>query len=149
MSYVDLYLIHFPGTLPSDISVENAWREFEKIKEDGLAKYVCHFSMRIMLTMLWNRSIGVSNYNVQDLQEIMKIARIKPTVNQVRISFNPLNAKYLPTDNCGFQIQFHPYNYAEQKPVVEYASKHGIITEGYSSLTCVTTPSPLLLFLIL
>jgi diketogulonate reductase-like aldo/keto reductase len=38
LEYVDLYLIHFPHLIESGF--ENGWREFEKIKEDGLAKYV-------------------------------------------------------------------------------------------------------------
>ena len=35
------------------------------------------------------------------------------------------------------QIKLHPYNYMEQKGVIEYAEKHGIVTAGYSSLTYV------------
>lgn len=44
LEYVDLYLIHFPGLVKG--SLENAWREFEKIKEDGLAK--CTFFHSVM-----------------------------------------------------------------------------------------------------
>lgn len=92
---VDLYLVHGPKLIEKD--VEGLWKEFEKIKEDGLAK-----------------SIGVSNFNVEQLQKVIKTARIKPAVNQ---------------------INFNPYNYASQKAVVEYAAKHGIVTAGYSGLT--------------
>ncbi|KIM81033.1 hypothetical protein PILCRDRAFT_72319 [Piloderma croceum F 1598] len=92
---VDLYLIHGPNLIEKD--VEGSWKEFEKIKEDGLAK-----------------SIGVSNFNVEQLRKVIKIARIKPAVNQ---------------------INFNPYNYASQKAAVEYAAKHGIVTAGYSGLT--------------
>lgn len=46
----------------------------------------------------------------------MKVAKIKPAVNQIR---------------------FHPYNYAENKDLLEFSKKHGIVTEAYSSLTCV------------
>jgi len=98
LKFVDLYLVHSPTFIGNDM--EGAWKEFEKIKEDGLAK-----------------SIGVSNFNVEQLQTIIKTAQIKPAVNQIR---------------------FHPYNYAEQKAVVEYGAKHGIVTEGYSSLTSLT-----------
>jgi len=98
LKYIDLYIIHSPHAVEGNF--EGAWREFEKIKEDGLA-----------------RSIGVSNFNVEQLQIIVKIAKIKPAVNQ---------------------IQFHPYNYAEHKPLLEYSTKHGIITEAYGSLTPIT-----------
>ncbi|KAG5652489.1 hypothetical protein H0H81_004845 [Sphagnurus paluster] len=98
LKYVDLYLIHFPTVVQGNF--EGAWREFERIKEDGLA-----------------RSIGVSNFNIEQLQEIIKVAKIKPAVNQIR---------------------FHPYNYAENKSLLEYAAKHNIIIEAYSSLSPIT-----------
>jgi diketogulonate reductase-like aldo/keto reductase len=31
----------------------------------------------------------------------------------------------------------HPYNYAESTPLLEYHSKHGIVTEAYGSLAFV------------
>jgi diketogulonate reductase-like aldo/keto reductase len=98
LTHVDLYLIHQPTQVEDDF--EGAWKEFEKIREDGLAK-----------------SIGVSNFNVEQLQTILKTAKIKPAVNQIR---------------------FHPYNYAEQKSLLEYSAKHGIVTEAYSSLSPIT-----------
>lgn len=32
------------------------------------------------------------------------------------------------------QILLHPYNYHENKELLEFSAKHGIITEAYSSL---------------
>lgn len=32
------------------------------------------------------------------------------------------------------QIYFSPYNYVQNKELLEYASKHGIVIEAYSSL---------------
>lgn len=83
------------------------------------------------------RSIGVSNYTLKDLQELLKISRIKPAVNQVFVHVNITIMVLIP---C-MQIQFHPYNYAENKPLLEYSAKHGIVTEAYSSLTYVASPS--------
>ncbi|KAI0755073.1 Aldo/keto reductase [Daedaleopsis nitida] len=95
---VDLYLIHNPAVIKG--SVEDVWREFEAIKESGLAK-----------------SIGVSNFNLKQLQDLVKVAKVKPAVNQ---------------------IFFHPYNYAEHKELLEFSAKHGIVTEAYSSLAPIT-----------
>ena len=53
------------------------------------------------------------------------------------------------TDGCLSQIQFHPYNYAKQKSIVEYVSKYSIVIEGYSPLTCITAPLSHLHFLML
>ncbi|TFK70964.1 Aldo/keto reductase [Pluteus cervinus] len=98
LKQVDLYLIHMPNTVAGRFA--EAWREFEKIKADGLAK-----------------SIGVSNFTLEQLQEIIKTAHVKPAVNQ---------------------IKFHPYNYAENKALLEYAATHGIVIEAYSPLTPIT-----------
>lgn len=35
-----------------------------------------------------------------------------------------------------FQIKFHPYNFEDNKPILEFAKEHGIVLEAYSSLTC-------------
>ncbi|KAH9931679.1 Aldo/keto reductase [Epithele typhae] len=94
---VDLYLIHNPMVI-TDLEVN--WRDFEKIKEDGLS-----------------RSIGVSNFDLKLMQDLLKIAKVKPAVNQ---------------------ILFHPYNYAQMKELVEFSAEHGIVTEAYSSLQPIT-----------
>ncbi|KAI0670886.1 Aldo/keto reductase [Trametes maxima] len=97
LKQVDLYLIHNPAFI-KDIAKD--WAEFEKIKEAGFSK-----------------SIGVSNFNLAKLEELVKIAKVKPAVNQ---------------------ILFHPYNYAENKGLLEFSAKHGIVTEAYSSLQPIT-----------
>lgn len=65
------------------------------------------------------RSIGVSNFDVEQLQTIMKIAKIKPAVNQILLN---------------------PYNYTSNKLLLEYASQQGIVIQAYSSLVFVTLP---------
>ncbi|MDR1284935.1 MAG: aldo/keto reductase [Campylobacteraceae bacterium] len=64
LSYVDLYLVHWPvaGKL------SDTWKAMEKIYNDGLAK-----------------AIGVSNFYEYHLREIFKTAKIKPSVNQIEI----------------------------------------------------------------
>ncbi|KAG0703783.1 NADP-dependent oxidoreductase domain-containing protein [Suillus ampliporus] len=97
LSYLDLYLVHFPGALAD---LESGWQEFEKMKKDGLT-----------------RSIGVSNFTIEDLQKLLKTAVTKPAVNQ---------------------IQFHPYNYASHKALLEYCAKQDIVVEAYGSLNSIT-----------
>jgi diketogulonate reductase-like aldo/keto reductase len=98
--YVDLYLIHTPQSIESYGGIEKLWREFEKIKEQGLAK-----------------SIGVSNFNEEQLAELLSIAKIKPAVNQ---------------------IKYYAYNVDANKGLLELAKKHGIVIEAYSSLAPIT-----------
>ena len=69
MKYVDLYLIHHPRLAQPDIAT--AWAEMEKIKAAGLAK-----------------SIGVSNFGVPELTELLASAKVKPAANQVSSSYS-------------------------------------------------------------
>jgi 2,5-diketo-D-gluconate reductase A len=64
--HVDLYLIHWP--LPSRDLFLDTWRAFERIKEEGGA-----------------RSIGVSNFRIEDLERLQSEAEQFPTVNQVEL----------------------------------------------------------------
>jgi len=97
VTYVDLFLIHFPTDVQD---IPTAWKEFEKIKAAGLAK-----------------SIGVSNFSVQDLELLLQDAKVVPAVNQIR---------------------FHLYNYKENVALLDFANKHGIVVEAYSPLTPIT-----------
>jgi len=90
LDYVDLYLIHWPeGVLRSE-----SWKALEKLYEDGRCK-----------------AIGVSNYAIRHLEELLEFADIIPAVNQV---------------------EFNPYLY--QKELLDYCRKHGIQLEAYRSL---------------
>ncbi|WVQ85123.1 hypothetical protein IAT38_007288 [Cryptococcus sp. DSM 104549] len=99
VEYVDLYLIHHPRLAKGDIP--GTWKELEKIKKDGLAK-----------------SIGVSNFGVQELQELLASATIKPVVNQILL---------------------HPYVIHSTTPLLDYLAKNDIVAEGYSSLFPLTS----------
>lgn len=66
LTYVDLYLIHYPVSGKRGES----WKALEKLYEEGLC-----------------RAIGVSNYTQRHLDELLQSARIKPMVNQVE--FHP------------------------------------------------------------
>ena len=77
LAYVDLYLDHWPCGKDytgenkfENICVKDLWAKFEKLVEQGLTK-----------------SIGVSNYNVQNLLIILSFCKIKPVIDEVE--FNP------------------------------------------------------------
>jgi len=98
VEYVDLYLIHHPRLARPDIPT--AWAKMEDIKRAGLAK-----------------SIGVSNFGIDELEILLASAKIKPAANQILL---------------------HPYVYARQAPLLAYASAHGIVSEAYSALNPIT-----------
>lgn len=52
----------------SDASYMDTWKEMEKLVEQGLVK-----------------SIGISNFNSKQVDDILSIAKIKPVTNQVSI----------------------------------------------------------------
>jgi 2,5-diketo-D-gluconate reductase A len=64
LDYVDLYLVHWPRGGPT-----RAWPGMERAHQLGFA-----------------RSIGVSNFDVGELEQVMATATIPPVVDQVQLS---------------------------------------------------------------
>lgn len=65
LSYIDLYLIHSPGNMGEEKRLE-AWKAMEEAVDAGKIK-----------------SIGVSNFDVEELDHLLANCRIKPAVNQI------------------------------------------------------------------
>jgi methylglyoxal/glyoxal reductase len=93
LTYVDLYLIHWP--VQGDSNSIEIWRAMVSLLREGKA-----------------RAIGVSNYTIDDLKEILQDSDIVPAVNQV---------------------EFHPFLY--QKELLGFCEKNTIQLEAYSPLT--------------
>jgi len=66
MDYVDLYLVHWP--VPMLGTALTAWESLIKIHESGRA-----------------RSIGVSNFEIDHLQELLDATGVVPAVNQIEL----------------------------------------------------------------
>ncbi|EST56664.1 glyoxal reductase [Brevibacillus panacihumi W25] len=66
LEYLDLYLIHWPVAG----KYKEAWRALEQLYKEGRIK-----------------AIGVSNFQIHHLQDLMQEAEIKPMINQVE--FHP------------------------------------------------------------
>jgi diketogulonate reductase-like aldo/keto reductase len=88
---IDLFLIHWPV---EELRKES-WRALETLYEEGKC-----------------RAIGVSNYTISHLEELLSDAKIVPMVNQV---------------------EFSPFLY--QKHLLKFCRKNGIQLESYSPLT--------------
>lgn len=69
LDHVDLYLIHWP--VPSEDRFVDTWRAFERIYEEEAA-----------------RTIGVSNFRVEDLERLEAETGTRPTVNQIELHPN-------------------------------------------------------------
>lgn len=95
LEYVDLYLIHWPANKADGPKVNaETWRAFEQLYKEGLIK-----------------SIGVSNFLVHHLKDLMETAEVMPMVNQ---------------------IEFHPGQM--QAEVVDFCKANNILVEGWSPL---------------
>lgn len=88
--YVDLILLHFPV---SETRAE-AWPELERIYNSGATK-----------------AIGVSNYTVEHLKELLATCKVRPAVNQIELSV-----------------------VLQQPALVEYCQEQAIVVEAYTPL---------------
>ncbi|KAK8172319.1 NADP-dependent oxidoreductase domain-containing protein [Phyllosticta citrichinensis] len=88
LDYVDLFLVHWP------IAAEKNEDYMPKIGPDG--KYILKKDLTENPEPTWRameeiynsgkaKAIGVSNWTIPGLQQLFKIAKVKPTVNQVEI----------------------------------------------------------------
>jgi methylglyoxal/glyoxal reductase len=91
IDYIDLYLIHWPVKEKR----KESWRALEKIYESGYC-----------------RSIGVSNYMINHLEELFTYANTIPSLNQV---------------------EFSPFLY--QKDLLDFCTRNKIVLGAYAPLT--------------
>lgn len=108
LEQVDLYLVHWPAP-----GRRETWRAMEQLLADGKA-----------------RAIGVSNYTVRHLDELLAGCRTAPAVNQVE--FNPfLHQRELLAFCRAHQVQLEAYGplvrgHRLDHPVIaRVAARHG------------------------
>lgn len=92
LDYVDLMLIHRPP--PSGVGRE-LWEGLIRAREDGLA-----------------RDIGVSNYSIEQIEELVDATGEVPVVNQ---------------------IEWTPFGWSPE--MLDYCRERGILVQAYSALT--------------
>ncbi len=92
LDYVDLYLIHWP--CPASGKFIDSWKALIQARDDGKVK-----------------SIGVSNFRVEDIEHIAAATGVLPVVNQ---------------------IELHPL--LQQRSLRDYHQTHGILTESWSPI---------------
>lgn len=90
LDYLDLYLVHWPVKG----KYVDTWRALVHLYKEGLVK-----------------SIGVSNFQVHHLKDVMEDSGVVPMVNQV---------------------EYHPH--LSQKPLLDFCKQNGIQLEAWSPL---------------
>jgi diketogulonate reductase-like aldo/keto reductase len=100
-SYVDLWLVHWP---PRRGASPRLWQEFLAIRDEGLS-----------------RSVGVSNYSVAEIDELIEATGERPAINQI------------------------PWSLPQYDPALLAAhAERRVAVEGYSSLKHTKLRDPVL-----
>ncbi|GAB2611052.1 aldo/keto reductase [Belliella aquatica] len=109
LEYLDLYLIHWPISFKkgvgfaesreqfytySDVPIGQTWQGMQGVKSEGLVKH-----------------IGMSNFNIAKLKEVIAVGGNGPEMNQV---------------------EMHPY--LRQECLVDFCQSNGILMTAYSPL---------------
>ncbi|XP_077299611.1 aldo-keto reductase AKR2E4-like isoform X2 [Arctopsyche grandis] len=99
LPYVDLFLIHwpvedFPNNTFGETDYLDTWEGMEECKRLGLAK-----------------SIGVSNFNVEQLERLLAHAKVRPAANEIEVNPN-----------------------LTQKKLTKYCKDRGIVIIAYAPL---------------
>lgn len=99
--YLDLLLVHWPESwLPgtedpdTEVTIQETWAAFEALVDEGLVRH-----------------IGVSNFSLSQVEEVLNFARIAPVLNQ---------------------IELHPL--LAQRKLVGVCARKGVRCVGYSPL---------------
>ena len=90
LDYLDLYVIHWP--VPEQ--TQATWQAMETLQQQGKI-----------------RSLGLSNFRISDIEQLLSFANIKPVYNQ---------------------LELHPY--MTQQALVEYCAQHEIAVSCWSPL---------------
>ena len=101
MDHVDLWLVHWPPAAGASAQV---WKQLLELRDAGLA-----------------RAVGVSNYSVAQVEELVRVSGERPEVNQIR---------WGPTLYDPVELDHH--------------RRHGVVLEGYSPFKSTDLHHPVL-----
>ncbi|MCG8322354.1 MAG: aldo/keto reductase [Cytophagales bacterium] len=109
LSYLDLYLVHWPVALKAGILFPEKGEDFVSLEERPIPE--TWKGMEALCKAGLARHIGVSNFSVKKLSELLKACDIRPEMNQV---------------------EMHPF--LQQPELVSYCHENNIFLTAYSPL---------------
>ncbi len=112
LDYVDLYLIHYPTAFVDKDNQDMAFDENGDLLIDQETHFVDTYkAMEGLVQKGLAKAIGISNFNVEQMQEILDKCSIKPATNQV---------------------ECHPY--LVQRPLSDLCKANAVALMAYSPL---------------
>lgn len=115
LDYLDLYLIHWPVALKPGVMFPSSEEEFVPLSEIPTA--VTWEGMEECAKAGLARHIGVSNFSIKKIKELLNVCEIRPEVNQV---------------------ESQPF--FQQRPMLEFCNKENIVLTAYSPLGSTDRP---------
>ena len=109
LDYLDLYLIHWPLAHRPGVGFPEAADDWLSLEEAPIAETWAAMEAAVDAGLC--RYIGVSNFSVRKIEDLLKTARIRPAANQV---------------------ESHPF--LAQEELLEYCREQGLVYTAYSPL---------------
>jgi len=116
LDYLDLYLMHWPVALKEGVTFPESGNDFLSLDEVPLEETWRGLEETVNQGLV--RHIGVSNFSSKKIGDLLKIAQIKPEMNQV---------------------EAHPY--LQQNELLEYCQQQNIHFTAYSPLGSADRPA--------
>jgi alcohol dehydrogenase (NADP+) len=109
LDYLDLYLIHWPVALKPEIQFPSSTIDFLSLDDAPIV-----FTWQAMEACVKDKlikHIGISNFSIKKIKELLDNCEIRPEVNQ---------------------IELHPFH--QQPEMLEFCSKEEVVLTAYSPL---------------
>lgn len=116
LDYLDLYLMHWPVALKPGVPFPKSADDMVSLND--LPVETTWAAMEALVDSNQTRQIGVSNFSVKKLKNLIGKARYKPAMNQVEL---------------------HPY--LQQNDMLAFCKEQGIALTGYSPLGSFDRPA--------
>ncbi|NJN28199.1 MAG: aldo/keto reductase [Cyclobacteriaceae bacterium] len=116
LQYLDLYLIHWPVALQPGVGFPKNGKDFLSLEDVPIS--TTWEALEACVHAGLTRHIGVSNFSISKLTDLMERCDIKPAVNQVEL---------------------HPF--LAQNKMLDYCKQHNIILTAYSPLGSTDRPA--------
>lgn len=116
LDYLDLYLMHWPVALKPGIGFPSSGKDFLSLEEIPI--HVTWKAMEACKKAGLTRHIGVSNFSIKKIKDLISVCEIKPEANQ---------------------IELQPF--LAQNAMLEFCNKEKIVVTAYSPLGSIDRPA--------